>query len=70
MKYFLIFTGGLILIVMRKAYVETGEGFSEGRLEGAIQSLVQQGVWELLAKESVEGYFGQHSGITFVLRVL
>ena len=55
---------------MREDYFETGEGFNEGRLEGAIQAFVQQGTWEELAREPVEGYFGKHKGVTLVFRVL
>ena len=55
---------------MNEEYFETGEGFNEGRFEGAIQAFVQQGTWEELARDPVEGYFGKHKGVTLVFRVL
>ena len=55
---------------MKEEYFETSEEFNEGRFEGAIQALIQQGTWEEMARDPVEGYFGKHKGLTLVFRVL
>ncbi|XP_072030352.1 methyltransferase-like protein 27 isoform X2 [Amphiura filiformis] len=59
--------GGFLVIAMKQAYFETNYG---GKIEAAIQSMVQLSKWEVVARDHLEGYFGEHNGVTFVFKIM
>ncbi|XP_072032347.1 methyltransferase-like protein 27 [Amphiura filiformis] len=63
--------GGFLVITMKQAYFDTSEDYNYGgKFEAAIQSMVQQGKWEVVARDHVEGYFGEHNGVTLVFKIM
>ena len=56
---------------MREAYFDTNEEYNRGgKFEAAIQNMIQQGKWQELARDPVEGYYGQNRGLVLVFKIL
>lgn len=62
-------TGGLVIIVMREAYLEEVKDY-KGRLEPYMADLVKSGVWEVVERTVVARYSFANNGVVFVFRVL
>ncbi|XP_072022256.1 methyltransferase-like protein 27 [Amphiura filiformis] len=62
--------GGIIVISMREEYLWTAKEFQNNQLEEAIQDMVAQEKWILVARKTCEGYFHDKTGVTFVFRTL
>ena len=55
---------------MREEFLVTAPEYNDGKLEMAIQQMVEHGKWEVLARDPIENFFGKHPGVVFVFRTL
>ncbi|XP_072044225.1 methyltransferase-like protein 27 [Amphiura filiformis] len=62
--------GGIIVISMREEYLWTAKEFQNNQLEEAIQDMVAQEKWNLVARKPCEGFFHDKTGVTFVFKIL
>ena len=55
---------------MREEYLDSAPEFCDGKLERAMEELVQGNMWQVVAKEGIDKFFADYAGVAFVFKVL